>query len=351
MELQRLSRRVSELVFDRQEFEYNCRQKDLRNAEQMQSVKTFDQRGYPGNSTETHKHSISRHGIQARLDNEFHSQLHRVKAAVEAEAANAELRAQLDALQRDLKASEERMEQHGRRSQLLEQSLSRMQHEMKGTQLELADAVAGRSAVSAQGDSLEAELCALTASRSELEQRLSASIAAAANAKEAEAANAELRAQLDALQRDLQSAVDLNDSHAAEIARVIQLRLEESRSALLESQEAATSFQQYSDMAETRFHALQQNLCDALQQSKKAAAEADMHNAELRAQLKAMQCAKAVPAPAPSAVDAAAEALASKEAKRKEIEARVAAAREKLAADKAAAERFNATDKKASLKK
>ena len=254
MELQRLSRRVSELVFDRQEFEYNCRQKDLRNAEQMQSVKTFDHSGYPGNSTETHKHSISRHGIQARLDNEFLSQLHRVKAAVEAEAANAEL-----------------------------------------------------------------------------------------------------RAQLDALQRDLQSAVHLNDSHAAEIARVIQLRLEESRSAILESQEAATSFQQYSDMVETRFHALQQNLCDALQQSKKAAAEADMHNAELRAQLKAMQCAKAVPAPAPapapSAVDAAAEALVSKEAKRKEIEARVAAAREKLAAEKAAAERFNATDKKASLKK
>ncbi len=235
----------------------------------MQSEKTSVQHGYAEYSAEICNHTIS------------------AAAAAEAEAANAELRAQLDALQQDLRVSEERAEQHGQRCESLEESLSRMQHEMKGTQQELADAVAGRSAVAAQRDSLEAELCALTASRGELEQRLSASSAAAA--AEAEAANAELRAQLDALQSDLRLAVYSRDAHAAEVVNLFHIRLEESRAALLQIQEASRTFQQFSDIFETRFCVLQQRLIDEQHRSKTASEEADKHIAELKVQQKAMQ--------------------------------------------------------------
>jgi hypothetical protein len=286
------------------------------------------------------------------VDCDVHSQLQATEAAAEADAVNAELRAQLDAMQQDIRASDARTEQHGRRCATLEESLSRLQNEMMRAQQELADAVADRSQVCAERDALEAELSSLAVSRDELDRRLTASSVALVDSEaascvlvqerdlisarledakqqlsdaherltrsaEADAVNAELRSpfgpipnlfsldhtvsaqhcpscallqdSFNKLHFELVSTQQARDNSEAEVVNLIHLRLKESNAALLESQEAARNFKLYCDIIENKSIKAQQELSDAHQQMKAAALEAEAANGELRAQLVKLQ--------------------------------------------------------------
>jgi chromosome segregation ATPase len=132
-EVQRLTRRVSELSFIRNEIESTAWQQlhTLQVHEREMSETSASTSDDPGSGKS------------------FHSEFHRLllsheqvsDAASKADAANAHLRAEINTLRRELTVSESCAEEHARRCAFLEDSLSRQQQEMKGLQQALADAL------------------------------------------------------------------------------------------------------------------------------------------------------------------------------------------------------------------
>jgi len=400
-EVHRLSRRVSELVFQRHEADTNslqqlglmqqvmqdaqqalsesvaeraedAKKRDAAEAELCNLTASHDElsRRLSASSaalaaSEAAARMIEqeRDSISARLS-ESQQQLNDARqqmadAAAGSDALHAELRGQIEQLHHELEASEACTEQHRRRCASLEDSLGQLQHEIKGVQQALAGAAAERSKVSAQRDVLDAELCTLTASHDELSRRLSASSAALAASEaaarmieqerdsisarlsesqqqlndarqqmaDAAALHAELRVQVEKFTKQVTASEACTEQHRrrcasledsigrlqqemktsqqaladcvtdrandakrrdaleAEVADLIQLRLIESRSARLDSEATARSYNHHCDVLDTSLSDLQQQLNDARQQMADAAAGSDALHAELRGQI------------------------------------------------------------------
>jgi chromosome segregation ATPase len=342
-EVQRLTRRVSELSFGRHEIETTALQ-------QLHVMQLGDERGMSETSAST--------SDDPGGGNSFHAEFHRLllsheqmsDAASKADAANAHLRAEISTLRRELTVSESCAEEHARRCAFLEESLSRQQQEMKGLQQALADVEEDRSKALAEIAALEAQACTLAASCDDLRRQSSASrlalsaCEAATRALEqdrdsiserldkaqqalinahqqisdaasyADAVNAERRSEISALRRELEEFfshtqhgftifrqvlaefdvdrakfLDAQDALEKEIASLMQLRLDESRTFLTESQEITKNYSQYCDLIDARLSEAQQQLSDALQQMSDAASKADAANAHLRAEISTLR--------------------------------------------------------------
>ncbi len=170
-ELQRLSRRVSELVFKQQNVSSDSGHQELEMIKETsipQNVMTESADG--GLEIIFEKYEIGDSNLVAH--NGFDITTRQVPLMI------AELRAQIGALHEELGASEACKDRHSQRCASLEASLAQMTLEMTGMQQQLADAVAAGSHVSAQRDALEGERCTLLASHDELTKRLSTSTAA-----------------------------------------------------------------------------------------------------------------------------------------------------------------------------
>ena len=82
---------------------------------------------------------------------------------------------------------------------------------------------------------------------------------------------------------------DAQDALEKEVASLMQLRLDESRTFLTDSQEITKNYSLYCDMIDSRLSEAQQQLNDALQQVSDAASKADAANAHLRAEINTLR--------------------------------------------------------------
>jgi chromosome segregation ATPase len=263
-EVHRLSRRVSELVFQRHEADTNslqqlglmqqvmqdaqqalsesvaeraedAKKRDAAEAELCTLTASHDElsRRLSASSaalasSEAAARTIEqeRDSFSARLS-ESQQQLNDARQQMaDAAALHAELKVQVEKFTKQVMASEACAEQQRRRCASLEDSIGRLQQEMKTSQQALADCVADRANDAKRRDALEAE-----------------------------------------------------------IADLIQLRLIESRSARLDSEATARSYKHHCDVLDTSLSDLQQQLNDARQQMADAAAGSDALHAELRGQI------------------------------------------------------------------
>ena len=132
-EVQRLTRRVSELAFNRCEIESSA-------WHQLYSTQHLENSLLEASASTSDEHGNGK-SFQAELHRLLQSHQQMSDAASKADAVNAQLTAEINALRQELIGSESCAEEHSRRCAFLEDSLSRLQHEMKGLQQALADAV------------------------------------------------------------------------------------------------------------------------------------------------------------------------------------------------------------------
>ena len=201
----------------------------------------------------------------------------------------AELRAHIDALQHDLRASEACTDQHSRRCASLEDSVKQLTLEMTGMEQELADAVAAGSKVSAQRDALEGELRTLNAARDELNSRLS-TCSAALTASEAAARIVGLeRDSMAARLGDAQQQLGDVNRQMKDFHLLLQSQVEEYKILYQDTQDAARNYMTFYDMFDSCLSEAQQQLIDSKQQLLDAAAQADAMFAEQRVQIYTLQ--------------------------------------------------------------
>jgi chromosome segregation ATPase len=210
-------------------------------------------------------------------------------AAAQADVVIAELRAHIDALQHDLRASEACTDQHSRRCASLEDSVKQLTLEMTGMEQELADAVAAGSKVSAQRDALEGELCTLNAARDELNSRLS-TCSAALTASEAAARVVGLeRDSMAARLGDAQQQLGDVNMQMKDFEVLLQSQVDEYKILFQDTQDAARNYMTFYHMFDSCLSEAQQQLIDSKQQLLDAAAQADAMFAEQRAQIYTLQ--------------------------------------------------------------